>query len=84
MTRAEKYNIRLEANGQSTTRVRFGYGAAGEEVQKLLEHPGMERIHVNIDGTTPEITFAHSPKGHRLLDIKQRIKQLTLDVKGSV
>jgi hypothetical protein len=84
MTRAEKYLIRLESNGQSTLRVRFGFGAAGEEVQKLLEQPGVERIRVNIDGTSQEIIFIPSLKSFRLLDIKQRIKQLTLDVKGTI
>ena len=84
MTRAEKYIIRVEANGQSTTRIRFGFGAAGEEVQKLLEQQGIEKIRVHIDGTTPEISFTPSPKTARLLDIKQKIKQLTLDVKGTI
>jgi hypothetical protein len=84
MTRAEKYVINLDANGQSTMRIRFGFGAAGEEVQKMLEIPGIERIRVRIDGTIPEIAFTPSPKPYRLLDIKQRIKQLTLDVKGTI
>lgn len=84
MTRAEKYVIHLDANGQSTMRVRFGFGAAGEEVQKLLLTPGLERIRLRIDGTDPEITFQPSIKPYRLLDIKQKIKQLTLDVKGTI
>lgn len=75
--KAEKYLIVTEGNGQSTTKVRFGFGAAGEEVQKLLT-AGVELVRVKIDGTTHETTFVAS-RPWRLLDIKQRIKGLSAD-----
>lgn len=73
--KAEKYLIVSEMNGQSTTKVRFGFGVAGEEVQKLIAG-GAERVRVKIDGTTHETTFVSS-RPWRLLDIKQRIKALS-------
>lgn len=77
--KAEKYIIVIEINGLASTKVRFGYGAAGEEVQKILEIPGLERIRIKVDGKPSEATFLPG-KTLRLLDIKQRIKSLTMDL----
>ncbi len=76
--KAEKYNIFIEAGGETLTKVRFGFGAAGEEVQKLLELPGLQRIRVKIEGTTTEVTLLPG-RTWRLVDIKQRIKALSFD-----
>ena len=78
--RAEKYIIVSEVAGQTSSKIRFGFGAAGEEVQQLLETPGLERVRVKVDGMTVETTFVPG-KALRLLDIKQKIKQLTMDVR---
>ena len=83
--KAEKYIIMIEAPLKAddgaiatpVTKTRFGFGAAGEEVQKLLA-AGMERIRVRIDGTTSETVFGNT-RPWRLLDIKQRIKGLSAD-----
>lgn len=74
--KAEKYVIVTEAAGQSSMRIRFGFGAAGEEVQRLLES-GVERIRVRIEGYPSETIFP-SGRPYKLLDIKQKIKSLSL------
>lgn len=74
----EKYVIVAETGLPSPMmKIRFGFGAAGEEVQKLLDMQGVQNIRVRIDGTKLETVF---PGGRpwRLLDIKQRLKGLTL------
>ena len=84
--KAEKYNIfieiRRESEGSSTLektmKVRHGFGAAGEEVQKILEFPGLERIRVKIEDERGEVTFLPG-RIFRLVDIKQRIKSLSFD-----
>jgi ribosomal protein S5 len=76
--KAEKYNIVTEAGGETSMKVRFGFGAAGEEVQKLLEVAGLDRIRVKIEGTTTEVSFIPG-RPFRLVDIKQRIKSLSFD-----
>jgi hypothetical protein len=77
--KAEKYVIVTDAEGgQSSMRIRFGFGAAGEEVQKLLESAGTERVRVRIDGAQTEVVFLPG-KPQRLVDIKQRIKSLSFD-----
>jgi hypothetical protein len=76
--KAEKYLIVTESSAPAlpiVSKVRFGFGAAGEEVQKLLT-TGVERVRVRIDGTALETVFA-SARPWRLLDIKQRIKGLS-------
>lgn len=75
--KAEKYVIVTENGSQSSMRVRFGFGAAGEEVQRLLESKNVERIRVRIDGTHMETVFPTS-RPWKLLDIKQRIKSLSI------
>ena len=77
--KAEKYNIFVEVNGETSMKVRHGFGAAGEEVQKLLELPGLERIRVRIEGATTEVTLLPG-RTWRLVDIKQRIKSLSFDL----
>jgi len=76
--KAEKYLITTEPASKETaviSKVRFGFGAAGEEVQKLLV-PGVDRVRVRIDNTKLETVFANG-RPWRLLDIKQRIKGLS-------
>ena len=72
----EKYMISIETNGSAAMRIRYGFGAAGEEVQKILELAGIERVRVKIEGANPEVTFL--PGGSsRLVDIKQKLKSLS-------
>ena len=85
--KAEKYNIFTEVNGQISMKVRFGYGAAGEEVQKLLDvaqadgPPLVDLIRVKIEDTNTEVSFVPTPgKSFRLLDIKQKIKSLSFNL----
>ena len=78
--KAEKYNIFIEVGGQTSMKVRYGFGAAGEEVQKILDSGTVERIRVKIEDTNTEVFFVPTPgKPYRLLDIKQKIKSLTFD-----
>ena len=72
----EKYMISVEANGSATVTVRYGFGAAGEEVQKILGNLGVEKVRVKIEGARTEVSFL--PSGSvRLVDIKQKIKSLS-------
>jgi hypothetical protein len=73
--KAEKYVIVTENSGQSHMRIRFGFGAAGEEVQKLLSS-GVEQIRVHIDGFTSETVFP-AGRPYKLVDIKHKIKSLS-------
>ncbi len=80
--KAEKYVIfiELKSDGSLTTstKIRYGFGAAGEEVQKLLSLEGLERVRVKIEGKVPEVSFQPG-RPIRLLDIKQRIKSLSFE-----
>jgi hypothetical protein len=76
LVKAEKYVIVTESSGQVSMRVRFGFGAAGEEVQKLLEQ-GAESIRVRIDGNASETIFPCG-RSYKLVEIKHRIKSLSL------
>ena len=82
--KAEKYLIYVDVRSAddgavaSQLKVRYGFGAAGEEVQKLLELAGLEGIRVKIEGKNPEVNFAPG-KPLRLLDIKQKIKSLSFE-----
>jgi hypothetical protein len=75
--KAEKYVIIIDQDGKSTTRVRLGFGAAGEEVQRLLT-AGADSVKVQVPSTGGQTVF-QSGRQWRLLDIKQRIKGLTAD-----
>jgi hypothetical protein len=79
--KAEKYLIFIEANGSASSTVRYGFGAAGEEVQKILETPGIEKVRVKIEGTNPEVAFMRD-SSTRLVDIKQKIKSLSFGLKA--
>jgi hypothetical protein len=57
-------------------KVRYGFGAAGEEVQRLLDSLKPERIRVKIEGEDREVVFLQG-KPLRLAEIKQRIKSLS-------
>jgi hypothetical protein len=76
--KAEKYQISIESESGTTMKVRYGFGAAGEEVQRILVIPGTKQIRVRIEGENPEVSFDVS-KTWRLLDIKQRIKGLSFE-----
>jgi len=76
--KAEKYNILVESDQGTSTKVRYGFGAAGEEVQRILDLPGTVRIRVQIEGERAEVSF-ETNRVWRLLDIKQRIKGLSFD-----
>ncbi|MDP4200723.1 MAG: hypothetical protein Q8922_09435 [Bacteroidota bacterium] len=76
--KAEKYNIYVESADGTSTKVRYGFGAAGEEVQRILDVPGTVRIRVQIEGEKPDVTF-ETTRAWRLLDIKQRIKALSFE-----
>jgi hypothetical protein len=75
--KAEKYVIIIDQDGKSSTRIRLGFGAAGEEVQKLLS-AGADSVMVQVPSNGGQTVF-YSGKTWRLLDIKQRIKGLTAD-----
>ncbi len=75
--KAEKYLISTEIGGTTSVRVRYGFGAAGEEVQKLLELAGLERIRVKIEDERREVEFLPSGRALRLVDIKARLKSLS-------
>lgn len=76
--KAEKYLIQIEANGTISVKVRYGFGAAGEEVQRILDLLNPERIRVKIDGQTREVVFL-PVKQQRLANIKQKIKSLSFN-----
>jgi hypothetical protein len=73
----EKYMIFIESNGSASTTIRYGFGAAGEEVQKILGNIGIEKVRVKIEGANPEVSF-FPESSTRLVDIKQKIKSLSL------
>ncbi|HZK76533.1 MAG TPA: hypothetical protein VFD13_06460 [Candidatus Kapabacteria bacterium] len=75
--KAEKYLISSEIGGTTSVRIRYGFGAAGEEVQKLLENEGLIRIRVNIEGERREVQFFPGGRALRLVDIKARLKTLS-------
>jgi hypothetical protein len=72
----EKYVIFIESDGSASMTVRYGFGAAGEEVQKILGNSGIQKVRVKIDGANPEVSFLPGSSG-RLVDIKQKIKSLS-------
>lgn len=74
---AEKYIITAEGTAEPLTVVRYGFGAAGEEIQKLLLSEGVKKIVVDVHGRNKRTEFGKD-KVWRLLDIKQRVKNLTL------
>lgn len=74
--KAEKYQLLLEMGGAVTVKVRYGFGAAGEEVQRLLDAINPERIRVKIEGQDREVVFMPG-RPLRLADIKQKIKSLS-------
>lgn len=74
---AEKYIITTEGTAEAQTVVRYGFGAAGEEIQKLLSGEGVSKIIVDVHGRNKRTEFAKD-KVWRLLDIKQKIKNLTI------
>jgi hypothetical protein len=74
--KAEKYLISMEIGGATSVRIRYGFGAAGEEVQKLLELAGLERISVKIEDQTREVQFFPG-RVLRLVDIKAKLKSLS-------
>ena len=76
--KAEKYQISIESENGTSMKIRYGFGAAGEEVQKTLVVPGTKAIRVRIEGQNPEVTF-DAARTWRLLDIKQRIKGLSFE-----
>ncbi len=76
--KAEKYLLQVEASGSISVKVRYGFGAAGEEVQRLLGLMNPERIRVKIEGQEREVEFLPG-KTSRLADIKQKIKSLSFN-----
>ena len=76
--KAEKYQISIESESGTSMKVRYGFGAAGEEVQRILGTPGIKSIRVRIEGENHEVSF-DAAKTWRLLDIKQRIKGLSFE-----
>jgi hypothetical protein len=74
--KAEKYLLQVETGGTVSVKVRYGFGAAGEEVQKLFDLMRPERIRVKIEGEEREVEFLPG-KPVRLADIKQKIKSLS-------
>lgn len=74
--KAEKYLISMEIGGTKSVRVRYGFGAAGEEVQKMLDLAGLERIRVKIEDETREVEFIPG-RPYRLVEIKGKLKSLS-------
>ncbi len=74
--KAEKYLISTELGGTTSVRIRYGFGAAGEEVQKLLDLAGLERIRVKIEDETREVQFLPG-RPYRLVEIKAKLKSLS-------
>jgi hypothetical protein len=71
----EKYLITSEGTETPVSIVRWGFGVAGEEIQRLLLTDA-KQIRVKVVGPEKEILFGKD-KEWRLLDIKQRVKNLT-------
>ncbi len=76
--KAEKYLIAIEVKGTTSVRVRYGFGAAGEEVQKLLGLADLDRVLVKIEGQTREVQFIPG-RPLRLVDIKSKLKSLSFN-----
>ncbi len=76
--KAEKYLLQVETGGTVSVKIRYGFGAAGEEVQKLLDLMSPERIRVKIEGQQREVEFKPG-RTFRLADIKQKIKSLSFN-----
>ena len=76
--KAEKYLLTIESSGTMSVKVRYGFGAAGEEVQRLLDLLNPERIRVKIEGEEREVEFLPG-RPFRLADIKQKIKSLSFN-----
>ena len=77
--KAEKYLLQLDSAGAVTVKIRYGFGAAGEEVQRLMDALKPERIRVKIEGQDREVVFTPA-RPLRLAEIKQRIKSLSFPV----
>ncbi len=73
--KAEKYVITTEGGVTPIKITRFGFGVAGEEIQKLLLTDA-KLIRVFVVGPNKETLF-DKEREWRLHDIKQRIKNLT-------
>ena len=71
----EKYLISSEGTETPVQIVRWGFGVAGEEIQKLLLTDA-KQIRIKVIGPDKETVFVKD-KEWRLHDIKQRIKNLT-------
>jgi hypothetical protein len=74
--KAEKYIITSEGTDTPVSMTRFGYGVAGEEVQKLLDN-GIPKVRVHVVGPEKETVFGKD-RPWKLVDIKARIKNLTI------
>jgi hypothetical protein len=74
--KAEKYVITTEGSSEPIRLVRWGFGAAGEEIQKLLTDGTVKLVRVEVTGLNKFAVFGRD-KIWRLLDIKQKIKGLT-------
>jgi hypothetical protein len=74
--KAEKYIITTEGNEHPIKVVRWGFGAAGEEIQKILCDASVKIVRITVVGPEKQ-TFFGRDKEWRLLDIKQKIKSLT-------
>jgi hypothetical protein len=74
--KAEKYIITTEGNEHPLKVTRWGFGAAGEEIQKMLTDPSVKVVRIFVVGPDKQ-TFFGRDKEWRLLDIKQKIKSLT-------
>lgn len=74
--KAEKYVITTEGSAEPIKMVRWGFGAAGEEIQKLLTDAAVNLVRVEVSGLNKFANFGRD-KIWRLLDIKQKLKGLT-------
>ena len=74
--KAEKYVITAEGTPEPLKLVRWGFGAAGEEIQKLLTDMNVKLVRIEVSGLNKFAVFGRD-KIWRLLDIKQKIKGLT-------
>lgn len=74
--KAEKYVITTEGAAEPIRIIRWGFGAAGEEIQKLLADVRVKLIRIQVADMNKATVFIKD-REWRLLDIKQKIKSLT-------